>query len=202
MSVLTPRAGALLRVLLADPTGSYRQVVADIEGLAHLFRPPVPPGAKVPGAKVPPTVAGTDPGHSGTLGTADAESVGRLALADLNADRLAARMAPLAWQPALYSAALGHARDLARRMVLDHAGTGGTSPLARVAAAGFAPSAVAENIAFGYPDPRAVVAGWQSDAPHRANDLGPYTVAAVAVAIDRFGRPWWVADFADAGGAA
>ena len=46
-----------------------------------------------------------------------------------------------------------------------------TMPWDRMLAAGYTYSSAAENIAWGYPSPEAVIAGWMGSAGHRANIL-------------------------------
>jgi hypothetical protein len=54
-------------------------------------------------------------------------------------------------------------------------------------------TAIAENIAAGYPTPEAVVQGWMSSPGHRANLLSPrYTEIGIGLvkSSDRFGTFW------------
>lgn len=93
-----------------------------------------------------------------------------------NAARRDAALAPLAWDVGLAAAARGHAAELARRGVLDHAGERPeTRTLAdRLVGVGVPYTAIGENLAFetGSADPVAVVVdGWLASPPHRANLL-------------------------------
>jgi uncharacterized protein YkwD len=49
----------------------------------------------------------------------------------------------------------------------------GSDPAARITAAGYAWSSIGENIATGFPTPRAVVSAWMSSPGHCRNILAP-----------------------------
>ena len=70
----------------------------------------------------------------------------------------------------------------------------GTSPFDRIEAAGYSYSAAGENIAAGYPDAAAVVAGWLESDGHCANIMSPsYQHLGVGYALvegSEFGRYW------------
>jgi uncharacterized protein YkwD len=76
---------------------------------------------------------------------------------------------PLAWNDRLEQAAFGHSADMATHDYFAHESQDGRTPADRIGAAGYAWSAVGENIAAGYPDVAAVVDGWMSSPGHCAN---------------------------------
>lgn len=100
----------------------------------------------------------------------------------------------LVWQSQLAEAAYGHSADMAARDYFSHTGQDGRSPGQRVTAAGYAWSAVGENIAAGYGSTQAVVDGWMASDGHCANLMSSsYTQMALACARDadsQYGRYW------------
>ncbi len=64
---------------------------------------------------------------------------------------------PLAFDPQLIEAALGHSQDMNDQGYFSHVSSGGADPGARIAAAGFANHGWGESIAAGYPDPAAAL---------------------------------------------
>jgi uncharacterized protein YkwD len=76
---------------------------------------------------------------------------------------------PLAWNDRLEQAAYGHSADMATNNYFAHESQDGRTPADRVSAAGYAWSAIGENIAAGYPDVAAVVDGWMTSPGHCAN---------------------------------
>jgi uncharacterized protein YkwD len=64
---------------------------------------------------------------------------------------------PLAWDPRLIQAALGHSQDMNDRNYFSHVTPDGIDPGARIAAAGFAASSYGESIAAGYATPDAAL---------------------------------------------
>jgi uncharacterized protein YkwD len=86
-------------------------------------------------------------------------------------------------------------------MVAHSAFTHGTNFSARITAVGFVWSAAAENIATGYPTPRAVVNGWMASTGHCENILSPMYLN-VGTGISRHpvrgfasGEATWTQDF-------
>jgi uncharacterized protein YkwD len=66
--------------------------------------------------------------------------------------------------------------------------------------AGYRWSAVAENIAMGYPDPAAVMTGWMNSPGHRTNILNcQYRQLGVGVAASAKGARYWTQDFGTPG---
>ncbi|HMM93478.1 CAP domain-containing protein [Phycicoccus sp.] len=129
-----------------------------------------------------------------TTSTSEAQQVLRLT----NAERADAGCAPLAWSAKLASAAVAHSTDLATHDYFSHTSRDGRTFSARITAAGYAWSRVAENIATGQPTPAAVVASWMSSAGHRANILD-CRLTQLGVGVARSAatghRPYWTQDF-------
>lgn len=106
---------------------------------------------------------------------------------------------PLAASGMLQRVALAHARDMASRGELDHAGRDGSTPAARVTRAGYRWRVTGENIASGQPTAETVVAGWLRSPRHCANIMDPdFTELGVGHAVEPrgTGRIFWVQVFA------
>jgi uncharacterized protein YkwD len=91
----------------------------------------------------------------------------------VNSERWAnGQLAPLKRNDMLDASSGLHSANMAARNFTMHCDPDTlTMPWDRMVAAGYVYSAAAENIAWGYPDPAAVVAGWMGSAGHRANLL-------------------------------
>lgn len=102
---------------------------------------------------------------------------------------------PLTMNDALRCAARNHSLDMAVRDYFDHYSPEGDGPGVRLDLAGYAGSSWAENIAWGYATPAAVVAGWMNSPGHCANIMRPHlTETGVGYYEGRlwtqtFGRP-------------
>jgi uncharacterized protein YkwD len=115
-------------------------------------------------------------------------------LALVNVQRAAAGCGALTADPALAAVARAHSADMRDRGFFDHVNPDGLDPFDRAARAGL--EAHAENIAYGQPDPAAVMDSWMSSAGHRANILNcDLTRLGVGVA-EGAGGPWWTQLFA------
>lgn len=109
---------------------------------------------------------------------------------------------PLATCEALDRAAQDYAVVLEEWGELSHTGPDGSQPVDRARAAGYGRSTfVGENIASGYPNVRAVVAGWLESPGHRANILRPsYTQIGVGKSLrSAHPSPYWVQVFGAGG---
>jgi uncharacterized protein YkwD len=110
-------------------------------------------------------------------------------LALVNQERAAAGCGALVANPGLASVARAHSADMRDRGYFDHVNLEGLDPFDRAAAAGL--DARAENIAYGQPDPAAVMDAWMNSSGHRANILNcSLTSLGVGVAQGS-GGPWW-----------
>ena len=95
----------------------------------------------------------------------------------------------------LTTAARAHSADQARRNVMTHTGTGGTTFVTRAKRAGYA-YALSENVAFGYPTAQAVMTGWMKSPGHRANILNCRAKAVgVGIAYNSKRVPYWTQVF-------
>lgn len=112
----------------------------------------------------------------------EASDVGRRVLELVNEARASARRCgrtrfdaapPLMLSEVLQRAALEHARDMASRGKLSHAGSDGSTHAERATRAGYPWRVVGENIAAGQPSAEQVVAGWLKSAGHCANLMDP-----------------------------
>ncbi len=77
--------------------------------------------------------------------------------------------AALSWSALLTEAATAHSLDMAANNYFDHTSPSGSTLSSRVQAAGYAWSAVGENIAAGYATVDSVMSGWMASDGHCAN---------------------------------
>lgn len=92
---------------------------------------------------------------------------------------------PLTLDAQLEQAALTHARDMARKGVMSHNGSDGSTPAERATRAGYKWRLVGENVAMGQTSPEEVVESWLSSPGHCANIMEPqFTQMGVAYAVD------------------
>jgi uncharacterized protein YkwD len=139
---------------------------------------------------------------------ADPEAISARVLELVNAARGEARICgrdryepapPLTLAPALTSAALIHAADMAARGKLDHRGSDGTNSGERVTRAGYAWQAAGENIAAGQVDAEAAVAAWLQSPGHCATLMGSFfTQTGIGFALAPSKNPsiYWTQVFA------
>ncbi|MCG8087441.1 MAG: CAP domain-containing protein [Candidatus Thiodiazotropha taylori] len=80
---------------------------------------------------------------------------------------------PLRWNCRLHEAAAIHSQDMIDADFFDHQGSDGSTVGMRVSRSGYEWRAVAENIAAGYPDNRAVMANLLSSPTHCSNIMDP-----------------------------
>jgi uncharacterized protein YkwD len=115
-------------------------------------------------------------------------------LALVNVQRAGAGCGALTADPALAAVARAHSADMRDRHFFAHVNPDGLDPFDRAAKAGLV--AHAENIAYGQPDPAAVMNAWMNSAGHRANILDcDLTRLGVGIA-EGAGGPWWTQLFA------
>jgi uncharacterized protein YkwD len=122
----------------------------------------------------------------------------------VNQVRQSAGLRPLARNRALELAAQRHAEDMARNNFMSHRGSNGSSPAARIRAAGYPWITWAENVAVGYPTPAAVMNAWLNSPGHRRNILSPNMqeigIGFAQAAGSRWGA-FWCQDFGTRSGA-
>jgi uncharacterized protein YkwD len=127
---------------------------------------------------------------------ARARGVEAQVVALVNAVRLDAGCAPLVHDEGLAEVARAHSADMRDRDFFDHENLAGLDPFERAEAAGLT-NARAENIAYGQPDPAAVMDDWMESRGHRANILDcELRTLGVGVA-EGPGGPWWTQLFGD-----
>jgi len=91
----------------------------------------------------------------------------------VNAERMAAGLAPLQRSAQLDRAALAHARDQAGGGFFGHTGSDGSTVHRRLTATGYDSCLSAENIAMGQESAAAVMGDWMQSSGHRRNILHP-----------------------------
>ncbi len=134
------------------------------------------------------------PGRESPGSTEPAGVVGRVVEAH-NAERARHGLPPLSVAPALGAAADGQARDMAGRGRMSHGGGDGSSPFDRIKRAGYSYQAAGENVAYGFDDVEAVMAGWMRSPGHRRNILGRFTEIGVGRATAKDGSAYWCVTF-------
>lgn len=123
------------------------------------------------------------------------------AVSALNSYRLQKGLTALTVNPLLTQAALAHSADMACKNLFVHAGSDGSTPATRVAAAGYSASGVTENVYGSYPPltGQGVISWWAKDTTdlrHNQNLLTTkYSEIGVAYSFyNNFG--YYVIDFA------
>lgn len=92
---------------------------------------------------------------------------------------------PLARSETLDRAAIAHARDMASRSRMEHAGFDGSTPAERASRAGYRWRRIGENVAAGQPTPEQAVGEWLESPRHCANLMDPaYTEMGIGFAAD------------------
>jgi len=149
------------------------------------------------------------PALAAVLTTLPAAAQGAAAFDDevflrVNQIRQSAGLYPLARNRALDLAAQVHAQDMARHNFMSHSGSDGSSPAARIRAAGYPWITWAENVAVGYATPAAVMNAWMNSPGHRRNILNP-NVREIGIGVAQSpGTRWgifWCQDFGNRNGA-
>lgn len=151
-------------------------------------------------AATAPTAGAACAGADLPWAAADRAQIEQAVICLVNVERTARGLDALTRDGHLDSAALGHSDDMAANDYFSHTGLDGSSPSARITAAGYAWSATGENIAAGYRSARAAMTGWMASKGHCENILRPiFTDIGVGVASGKgsygvywtqnFGRP-------------
>lgn len=120
-----------------------------------------------------------------------------------NAERTRRGLPALEPDARLQEAAQRHAADMARGDFMAHEGSDRALVGDRAERAGYRWTTVAENVAAGYPDPAAAVAGWMRSAGHRTNILDPgarHLGVGYAYRVDTRLHSYWVQVFGDTEG--
>ena len=133
-------------------------------------------------------------------------SVAQQVAVQLNQQRAANGLGPLALSPTLTASAEWKSLHMAFYDYFDHSDP--APPKARTAGqrmtdCGYANPGVGENIAAGFNTPSSVMDAWMNSPGHRANILGAsFTVMGIGAGINASGTYYWTVDFgavADAG---
>ncbi len=149
--------------------------------------------------------AGGRPGTPPALARCDLPELSLAVLARANAARAAgadcgtagrfASAPALRWNVQLAAATDGHAQDMAAVGEISHTGSDGRTMRERVDAAGYAWSALGENVAAGEPTVERAIDGWLASSAHCANILNPkfkdIGVACVVGAPGARYRSYW-----------
>lgn len=126
------------------------------------------------------------------IGVGDKDRIQFSMLDSVNALRAERGVAPLQFDAALNAAAATHARDMARQNRPWHFGSDGSSPIDRVARAGFDGRMLGENISETYETELETLAAWMEDPATRVVILEP---RARRIGFDWFqesnGKIWW-----------
>lgn len=104
--------------------------------------------------------------------------------------------APLSWNDKLFAAAAGHAEDMARQQYFSHTSLDGRTLGERVSEAGYAWSAVGENIAAGQRDVNQVIDAWLQSAGHCANIMQSRYAEIAVACVAGTDHPYWVMSLA------
>ncbi len=103
---------------------------------------------------------------------------------------------PLVRSVSLDRAADAHAKDMAARNRMEHAGGDGSTPAERASRAGYAWLRIAENVAQGQATPEAAIASWLKSSGHCANLMdASYTETGIGVSMSGAGAPYWAQVF-------
>lgn len=96
----------------------------------------------------------------------------------------------------LSRAAQAHSIDMAKRRYFSHTSLDGRTFAQRLRAQGYTGSLIGENIAAGYPTPKAVMDAWMKSPGHKANILScRYKAIGVGSAVGGPYRYYWTQDF-------
>jgi uncharacterized protein YkwD len=102
------------------------------------------------------------------------------------------RLTKLELSADLSCAARRNSHEMARTGVFAHRDVTGAGPHARSAQAGFKGSIVLENLAWGQPDPQAVLTAWLASPGHcRALFSSAVQQAGVGLALGAAQKPFW-----------
>ncbi len=125
---------------------------------------------------------------------------GRRVVTIVNLRRAEAGLRPLQLHADVHVAARKHSADQARMGRMTHTGSDGSNAGQRISREGYRWSAWGENVAMGYPTPRAVVRAWMHSSGHRANIL-TRTFRHIGVGVIRAGNGtiYWTLDLARPG---
>lgn len=102
---------------------------------------------------------------------------------------------PLILNSKLTLAASEHSSDMAKRQILSHFGSNGSTMGIRIRAAGYNFSAAGENVAEGQTTVEDVMRSWINSSGHRANILGNYRDFGGSAVKSSDGNLYWTTVF-------
>jgi uncharacterized protein YkwD len=97
---------------------------------------------------------------------------------------------PLAWDDALFDAAVDHSRDMATHNYFDHTDRDGNRVMQRATAYGYVWRAIGENIAGGDGSVDRVMGGWLRSPDHCRNIMNPEYADIAVACVERDGTRW------------
>ena len=110
-------------------------------------------------------------GQATCVAPANVNDLATQVAAGLNANRQSNALGRLTFNSDLSQAAMSHACDMSANNYVDHRGTDGSNSQDRARKMGYRDCLIAENLAWGYPDPSTIVTGWMNSPGHRRNML-------------------------------
>ncbi|MGL5074229.1 MAG: CAP domain-containing protein [Waterburya sp.] len=114
----------------------------------------------------------------------------------VNQERAKVGADPLRINEQLDQAADLHTQDQANMDTMSHTGSNGSTMANRLQDAGYQYSTAGENVASGYLDAEAVVAGWMGSEGHRANILNAsFEDLGVGYGTSDDGTSYWTQNF-------
>jgi uncharacterized protein YkwD len=140
------------------------------------------PAPQVPGGTTPPPTASATCGFSDFAATALARvNQWRASGANCGSQGQFGPAPAITWNDRLTQAATVHSQDMQANNFFSHTGSSGSTLAQRVDAAGYAWSAIGENIAAGQTSVNSVVDGWIASPGHCRNIMNPdYTQMGLA----------------------
>jgi uncharacterized protein YkwD len=191
-------AGAMLAPTLLGWSGPAVPRTAHASTVATQEQPAPTLAAPAPGTSPPTATASPVPPKS----SAQKPPYAYLSLEDsvfalTNTERGKAGCAALKFNAKVRNAARNHSIDMAKKKYFSHTGQDNSDPGDRLQRAGYDPrGGWAENIAYGYRTPEAVMNGWMNSEGHRRNILDcNLTTLGVGVAKAKDGTLYWTQDF-------
>ena len=126
----------------------------------------------------------------------DTDSFDQEILSLVNEERAKVGADPLQIDQQLDQAADLHSQDQASMNTMSHTGSNGSDMGSRVQDTGYQYSTAGENVAAGYPDAEAVMAGWMGSDGHRENILDPnFEDLGVGYSVGDDGNAYWTQVF-------
>jgi uncharacterized protein YkwD len=114
----------------------------------------------------------------------------------VNQERAKVGADPLSINEQLDQAADLHSQDQANMNTMSHTGSNGSDFGTRLQGEGYQFSTAGENVAYGYEDAEAVVAGWIDSPGHYENMVNPdFEEIGIGYGTSGDGTAYWTQDF-------